>query len=513
MHKLTKEQTAALLAEPNGPEKLAALAPAAFEASWALFLEDGSPAACSFLCRLAKRREYREAMTGLLGDRTPLWEAIAAPAPKLRKNAARLSGELGNPADVPAIVAALKKEEQRFVRPSQLLALGALGGEEAESFLRAYAVPAPANDNEARHAREEQETLDGARKRFLRLGKHGFTGLEAPAEVELRGPDRLGEALATELRELGYSPAAVHASAVRLHTADLSGLFRARSFFELLLPASAGVALEPGAIARHAAAFLAKLLPACHREEGPFGYRIEVRGRDLDRGTLARDIARGLDGPLLVNAPSDYEAELRVEQRQNGGANLYVKLFTLADHRFDYRLGALPASMHPAVAAAVLHSAKAHLSPNARVLDPCCGSGTFLIERHLLGPCASLTGVDIAHAAVDIARKNAETAGCPAKFIANDCLRFSAQRPYDELVANLPFGNRVGSHGDNRRLYAGILDRLPQWLRPGGTAILYTMEYTLLKNLIRERPRLSLLTQTRTEAGGLMPTVFVVKAR
>ncbi|NCB30033.1 MAG: methyltransferase domain-containing protein, partial [Clostridia bacterium] len=166
-----------------------------------------------------------------------------------------------------------------------------------------------------------------------------------------------------------------------------------------------------------------------------------------------------------------------------------------------------------ATAAAVLRSVRAHLAPNARVLDPCCGSGTFLIERGLVSPCASLTGVDIAHAAVDIARKNAEAAGCPAKFMANDCLRFSAQRPYDELIANLPFGNRVGTHADNRRLYAGILERLPQWLKSGGIAILYTMEYTLLKNLIRERPGLSLLSQMRTEAGGLMPTVFVVRVR
>lgn len=513
MQKLTKEQTAALLAQPNGPEKLAASAPAAFEAAWALFLEDKSPAACAFLIRLAKRREYREAMADRLADRAPLLEAIASPSPKLRKNAARLSGELGEAADVPSLISALQAEEQRFVRPSQILALGALGGAEAEAFLQSYTVAPPANEGEARHVREEQEALDAARKRFLRLQKHTFTGLSAPVETELRGPDKLAEALAGELKTLGYPPAAVHTSAVRLHTADLPGLFKARSFFELLLPASAGVALEPKAIAQRAGAFLAKLLPACHAGEGPFGYRIEIRAQDLDRGALAKEIARYLDGPLLINAPSDYELELRVEQRQNIGANLYIKLFTLADHRFDYRLAALPASMHPATAAAVLRSAQAHLTPNARVLDPCCGSGTFLIERSLLTPCASLTGVDIAHAAIDIARKNAAAANCPAKFIANDCLRFTAERPYDELVANLPFGNRVGSHDDNRRLYAGLLDRLPQWLKKGGVALLYTMEYTLLKNLIRERPGLTLLSQLRTEAGGLTPTVFVVRVR
>ena len=167
--------------------------------------------------------------------------------------------------------------------------------------------------------------------------------------------------------------------------------------------------------------------------------------------------------------------------------------------------------MHPATAAAVLGLAAPYLRENARVLDPCCGSGTFLLERGFLGPCAALNGVDIAHAAIDAARQNAAAAQSNARFVANDCLRFIAKRPYDEVLANLPFGNRVGSHENNRRLYAGILDRLPQWLRPGGIAILYTMEFTLLKTLLRDRPAISLLSQARTNAGGLTPMAFILQ--
>ena len=149
--------------------------------------------------------------------------------------------------------------------------------------------------------------------------------------------------------------------------------------------------------------------------------------------------------------------------------------------------------------------------PMKTIADPCCGSGTFLIEREKLYSCAGLTGVDISNKAIDIARSNAEAAGSIAKFVHNDCMRFTAERPYDELVANLPFGNRVGSHKSNEKLYAGILENLPKWLRRGGVAILYTMEYTLLKKLIREHPGLRLVTEVRTEAGGLMPAVFVIK--
>jgi 23S rRNA G2445 N2-methylase RlmL len=169
--------------------------------------------------------------------------------------------------------------------------------------------------------------------------------------------------------------------------------------------------------------------------------------------------------------------------------------------------------MHPATAAAVLHYAGVYLKENARVLDPFCGSGTFLIEREKFRKCEALTGVDIAHAAIDIARQNAAAAGSRAKFIVNDCLRFTADRKYDEVIANLPFGNRVGTHAQNERLYAAFVARLPEWLKPNGAAVLYTMEFTLLKKLIRETPALKLIAQERTEAGGLMPGIFVLQMK
>ena len=92
-----------------------------------------------------------------------------------------------------------------------------------------------------------------------------------------------------------------------------------------------------------------------------------------------------------------------------------------------------------------------------------------------------------------------------------DCRKFLARRPYDEVISNLPFGIRVGSHLENQALYVAIADRLPQWLKPGGVAVLYTMEFTLLKRILQERPNLKLLKSGRTEAGGLTPGIFILR--
>ena len=168
--------------------------------------------------------------------------------------------------------------------------------------------------------------------------------------------------------------------------------------------------------------------------------------------------------------------------------------------------------------AAVLRFASDYLTVNARVIDPCCGSGTLLFERGMLSPCASLTGVDISHKAIDCARVNAEAAvkTCgitQAKFICNDIMRFESKRPYDELICNLPFGNRVGNHSSCERLYEGLLDRMGLLVKKGGIAVLYTMEFTLLKNLIRERRNIEILKQERTEAGGLTPMIFILRVK
>ncbi len=514
MEPLSQEETARLLLEPNGPERLMERAEAAFDAAWELYLS-GSASAGAFLVRCAKKDVFRARMANrLLFERARFFDALQSENPKLRKNAARLMGELQMAGSAEALLAALKKETQRFVRPSLLLALGKTGGEEAKAALAAYTVPAAENETEKKHFDEEQEALFTALSALAAPKRHAFDGLKKPYLLELRAPDRLSQMLSEELNELGFPDArAVNSESVRLTTSDVASVMKARCFTELLFVAAEDAGLAPKSIVFKAKGFLEELLAGAHGGEPPFGYRIEIRGQADDRAALIKETARLLNGETLVNAPGSYEAELRAEVKPNGGARLFVKLYTLPDERFSYRVGALPASMHPATAAAVLRFARAYLKENARVLDPFCGSGTFLIERERLSSCGALTGVDIAHEAVSVARQNAAAANSKAKFIVNDCLRFEANRRYDEVISNLPFGNRVGTHAQNERLYAGFLKLLPLWLRPGGVAVLYTMEFTLMKKLLKENPSLRLLKQERTEAGGLMPGIFLLENR
>ena len=513
MKKLTKEEITAKLSQPNGAEALAGMnvdPDDLTDKAAEMFIEEG--AASALLLRLANKKQYAIKLRENGEFCAAVIKNLSAESPKLRRNCARLAGAMKLPAQT-ELMRALAAEETRFVRPSMLLALGAMGGEEAREFLENYYVAPAADETEKKHFEEERQALELALRSTRPRTEHTFTGLLEPQTVELRAPDMLTHQLETELEELGFASFDIRRSSLKTTVSDYPALFEARCFSEALFPLGQ-TAPDAKAIAKKAAPALEKLLRETHSGEPPFRFRVEAdisASKEFDRAAFVKQVSSAMECGALANAPSDYEAELRIEGGEKA-VRLYAKLFTYKDTRFAYRAESIPASMQPSVAAAVLRLAQDYLSVNARVIDPCCGSGTFLIERGLMSPCASLTGVDIAHRAIDIARRNTELAGVNAKYTVNDILRFECHRPYDELIANLPFGNRVGSHSSCEKLYSGLLAKLPKLVKKGGVAVLYTMEFTLLKKLIREQgERLTLLSQQRTEAGGLTPMIFILR--
>lgn len=515
MKRLTDEEVLELLSAPNGAEKLMNMkvdADALLDSAERLFVERG--AASALLIRLANKKRLLIKMSEDAGLAQAVKAALESETPKLRRNAARLCGILKFNGASEALTKALETETQRFVRPSILLAIGSVGGEKERKLLENYKPAPPADETEKKHYSEECDALTAALRSLAPGTEHAFTGLKNEWAIELRCPDMLTHQLEGELGDLGFEAYDIRRSSLKVKTADYAGLFEARCFKEALFVIAQGADTAPEAIAKKAAPFLKKLMAEAHMGEPPYRFRIELALSGLkpdERAELVKAVASETACAELANSPSDYEAELRIEGNLRS-CRLYAKLYTYKDTRFAYRAESIPASMDPSVAAAVLRLAQDFLSVNARVIDPCCGSGTFLIERGLLSPCASLTGVDIAHAAIDVARRNTALSGVDAKYTVNDILRFVCHRPYDELICNLPFGNRVGTHSSCEALYKGLLDRLPELVKKGGVAILYTMEFTLLKRLIAARgDKLTLLSQHRTEAGGLTPMIFILR--
>lgn len=469
-------------------------------------------AALSALVAAAKKEAARKYIDSAL-SRDKLYAVLRHAEPKARKNAARLLGALESRKDAPALIAALNTETTRFVRPSMLLALGAVGGEEARAYLEALPEPKANSPEEEKHAREEAEALRRARASLMQIAAHPFKGFTKPLNAVALAPPGFALLLQQELKTLSIASRPAGEDMVSITVQDVKTLFRARCFTELLFPLAQGVPMDAAAVASAVREPLVALLRDTLSGPEPYPYRVECPEIG-NRAAFISALAAQLDKGALLNSPSQYDAELRLIPRRDGTLNAYAKLYTLEDPRFTYRKRTLPASMHPATAACVARYAASFLGQkkNPGVLDPFCGSGTLLIEWGKLRPDSPLTGVDIAYNALEIAKENMRAADVRAGLVHKDCTAFVPRSPYDLILSNLPFGNRVGTHQDNERLYAQLCAMLPEWLAPGGVAVavLYTMEYTLLHRCLSKQKGLRRIGETRTAAGGLLPWIIVV---
>ncbi len=459
-------------------------------------IESDPVSALSDLTAHAKKKDARIMIDRLLNDREPVLFALKSDLPKARKNAARLLGALGRPGDASVLSDALQVETALFVVPSILLALGSVGGDIAKSALNEYRAPAAQDESEEKHIREIDTALQKARAALERdMPLPMRTKLSAPQDVLLVSPIGFQTFLQKELATLGLQ-AIIHPDGVLAHTDDLKTLFTARCASEVLLPVAKSLPLDPEKIA------------AASGERLTRPYRVELRGYTGERAGFIRRITSALGGG---DNPSRYADELRIVCH-NQACDVLIRPCNVPDTRFAYRKRAIAASIHPATAACLARYALSFSAIDRPiVLDPFCGSGTLLFELEKVAPGATLLGVDVSDQALSAARVNAKAARSKSRFIQKDILKFVPREPFDLVLSNMPFGNRVGTHATNEVLYRGFVRLLPRLLSPGGIAVLYTMEYQLLKACLQREKHLSFVTSMQTEAGGLNPRVTVVR--
>jgi len=248
---------------------------------------------------------------------------------------------------------------------------------------------------------------------------------------------------------------------------------------------------------------------------GALRYRLEIRGAHIkhyQRQRMAQELSERIDGEcdLLLNSTSDYDVELRAVVGNDGQVRVYWVPYSYHDPRFEYRVSDVPASISPVVAAGLVGLLQPKRDRAVRVLDPFCGSGTLLVERERRGPCEQLVGIDISGQAVEAARENIKAAQSDRiRLICGDMRTARQEGVFDEVITNMPFGLRAGSHKENQTLYADFVDLLPGFLGAGGQFVLFTHEVSLLQRLLGGNKLLAVASQLRIETGGLKPAAFI----
>ena len=99
----------------------------------------------------------------------------------------------------------------------------------------------------------------------------------------------------------------------------------------------------------------------------------------------------------------------------------------------------IPTSIKAVNAALTVKLTEKYQKEGAQILDPFCGVGTMLIERHKAVKANTMYGVDIQEDAILKARTNTEAAKQIVHYVNRDFFEFKHDYLFDEIITDMPF--------------------------------------------------------------------------
>lgn len=416
---------------------------------------------------------------------------------KIRKNAALLMGDLGKPQYLKPLYQAYQSEEQLFVKSAYLSAIKNFDYrpylDELKDRLESLTAVEPALENQ-KHIMEEIRELSSLIVRMEGVAAHRFHDIGGSYDLILLTNRNFPELTLKGLVEL--EPGArtrIFGAGVIAKTGNLHWVKELRTYLEMLFIVK-GMQTCP-MDAEKAAEIIVKsglirFLDKAHKGEAPYYFRVEFKSKmDLgERSAFSKHLAAHIErmsGRKLINTTSHYELEIRLIENKEGNCNILVKLFTLKDERFSYRKEVTPTSIRPVNAALTVALAKGFMKENAQVLDPFCGVGTMLIERHKAVPANTTFGIDIQADAIEKARENTKAAHQLVHYVNRDFFDFQHDYLFDEIITDMPFKIGRTTEEEIYDLYQKFFIKAGACLKKSGVIILYSHNRDYVKELSR----------------------------
>ena len=458
----------------------------------------------STLRQLAKEADSQKEIAVFFEENSHLWKAFLEDEDaKTRKNMALVLGDLEAEEATDALYERYKKETTRFVRASYLQALSKLNVKEKVSLLKMdleQLLSEEVTEESKKHIDEEVRALRSILIQYEGISTHKADYKGKKVTAILLTNRNLREVVR---RQISCGVAKVHPLGVWVETDNLSELMKLRTYRELVFPLlkSKFIPANPTEAAKAIIenGFL-ELLTYLHKEEGSFYYRIECKSSmELElRSAFTRKLGAELDrlsGGQLINSAGDYEVELRLIANKEGEFFPCVKLYTIHNPRFDYRKNAIATSIHPSTAALIMEVAESYLKENGQIMDPFCGVGTMLIERHKKVSAKEIYATDIFGEAIAYGRENASLAGVRIHFINRDFYEFEHGYQFDEIITNMPLrGKKTKQEMD--MFYGDFFQKAKEILKPEAIVIMYTNEMGFVKKQMRLHKEYEILQET-----------------
>lgn len=410
---------------------------------------------------------------------------------KTRKNAALLIGDLNLSSYADNLFQAYEKEKTLFVKEAYLRAMQHM---DITPFLPQL--------KEHLQALSETETTS-ENKKHMEKELHALTDLILSANEDQIHSFRDGKntfhclfrtnPLFPEITEkqMNTSETSTSRLGVRISTKNIRHLLNIRTWNELLfqIPGMISCSPEHEVLGKTiASSSLLDFLFKSHDGSFPFYFRLGVKNKMAlkDRSIFTQKIASSIEKyshRKLINSTSNYEFEIRLIERKDGNYYLFLKLYTIDDHRFDYRKEYIPTSIKPVNAALLVQLAKDYMKPDAQILDPFCGVGTMLIERQKIVKGNTSYGIDHSPEAIEKAIINTNLADQIIHYVNKDCFAFAHEYPFDEIFTEMPYATGQKSENDIYEIYKNFFPMAKRLLRPEGTIIMYTRNHEYVKKL------------------------------
>ena len=153
------------------------------------------------------------------------------------------------------------------------------------------------------------------------------------------------------------------------------------------------------------------------------------------------------------------------------------------------------------------------MRPQDRYLNAMCGSGTLAIERALAARAHDLYAIDINETALSCAAENIAAAGLTEQIALAQAdataLPFDAES-FSVITADVPWGDAVGSHADNSKLYPKLLEEWARVATSDARLAFITHELKLFEKIIKGQSQWRIVKEMQVFHGGHHPKVYVL---
>lgn len=275
---------------------------------------------------------------------------------------------------------------------------------------------------------------------------------DPPRVFELEVLEGLAEIAAEEARERGLrveavQPTAVVVSGDEARALELRTVVAAYSVRAYDVPRPKGLLGD------------ANLRRLADQVRGLRSFRFSAAGAD---SAVFRRLASELEERTgMLHEPDTGERLLRF-RRSGRGWEVLARLTPRPLSARAWRVRDLPGALNATIAAAMVRLAAPR--PEERYLNLMCGSGTLLAEAP---PAVLALGLDSDRGALAAARENT-TRPLVAGDVRNPPLHGGT---FDVITADLPYGERSGSHAANDALYRAFLETAAELATPAARVV------------------------------------------